>query len=65
MVLISIILGLGIAHILMGLGGAIDRMTGRGERGTAKSTAARALAVLLPEIEVVADCRFGCNPHHP
>jgi len=31
MVLISIILGLGIAHILMGLGGAIDRMTGRGE----------------------------------
>jgi Mg-chelatase subunit ChlI len=34
----------------------------RGERGTAKSTAARGLAVLLPEIEVVADCRFGCDP---
>jgi hypothetical protein len=31
MVLISIILGLGIAHILMGLGGVIDRLTGRGE----------------------------------
>ncbi|MFN2188461.1 MAG: ATP-binding protein [Candidatus Promineifilaceae bacterium] len=37
----------------------------RGERGTAKSTAARALAALLPDIEVVSDCRFGCNPHRP
>ncbi len=34
----------------------------RGEKGTAKSTAVRALANLLPEIDVVADCRFGCNP---
>ncbi|MGE5138024.1 MAG: ATP-binding protein [Rudaea sp.] len=36
----------------------------RGERGTAKSTAVRALANLLPEIAVVADCRFSCNPHN-
>src|SRR5512135_1078665 len=34
----------------------------RGERGTAKSTAVRALAALLPEINVVADCPFSCNP---
>lgn len=34
----------------------------RGEKGTAKSTAARALASLLPEIEVVADCPFSCHP---
>jgi Mg-chelatase subunit ChlI len=37
----------------------------RGERGTAKSTAARALAALLPSVEVVADCRFGCDPASP
>ena len=34
----------------------------RGERGTAKSTAARALAALLPMVHVVTDCRFGCDP---
>src|SRR5689334_3549583 len=44
-----------------GIGGVLIR----GERGTAKSTAARALAALLPEIDVVADCRFSCDPHRP
>lgn len=37
----------------------------RGERGTGKSTAARALAALLPHVSVVSDCRFGCDPASP
>jgi len=37
----------------------------RGERGTAKSTAARALAALLPNVRVVKNCRFGCDPDQP
>ena len=37
----------------------------RGERGTAKSTAARALAALLPDVQVVVECRFSCDPERP
>ncbi len=37
----------------------------RGDKGTAKSTAVRALADLLPEIEVVKGCPFNCNPRDP
>ena len=36
----------------------------RGEKGTGKSTAVRALADLLPEIEVV-NCPFNCSPNNP
>ncbi len=34
----------------------------RGQKGTGKSTAARALAALLPDIEVVKDCPYHCDP---
>lgn len=34
----------------------------RGVSGTAKSTAVRGLAALLPMVEVVVDCPFGCDP---
>ena len=34
----------------------------KGEKGTAKSTAVRALAELLPAMEVVQGCKFHCNP---
>lgn len=35
----------------------------RGEKGTAKSTAVRALADILPEREQIADCIFSCDPN--
>ena len=53
------------ALILNAVRPQIGRVLIRGERGTAKSTASRALAALLPDIEVVADCRFGCHPNRP
>ena len=37
----------------------------RGEKGTAKSTAVRGLARLLPHIAVVADCPYSCPPDKP
>jgi Mg-chelatase subunit ChlI len=48
---------------------AVDQRIGgvliRGERGTAKSTAARAMAALLPEIEVFAESPFNDDPRKP
>ena len=37
----------------------------RGEKGTAKSTAVRALARLLPPIRVVVGCPYSCDPETP
>ena len=44
-----------------GIGGVLIR----GEKGTAKSTAARSLAALLPQIDVVAGCPYSCDPSAP
>jgi Mg-chelatase subunit ChlI len=41
---------------------AIGGVLIRGEKGTGKSTAVRALAGLLPDMEVVAGCLYGCHP---
>lgn len=50
------------ALILNAINPRIGGVLIRGERGTAKSTAVRALAALLPDILVVEGCQFGCNP---
>ncbi len=48
---------------------AVDPRVGgvliRGEKGTAKSTAVRALAEVLPDIDVVEGCAYGCDPDDP
>lgn len=36
-----------------------------GDRGAGKSTAVRAMAALLPKIDVVTGCRFNCDPVAP
>ncbi|RJP24672.1 MAG: VWA domain-containing protein [Candidatus Abyssobacteria bacterium SURF_5] len=51
-----------LALILNAINPSISGVLIRGEKGTAKSTAVRALADLLPEIETVSDCPFNCHP---
>jgi Mg-chelatase subunit ChlI len=53
------------ALVLAAVNPAIQGVLLRGERGTAKSTAVRALTEVLPEVEVVADCPFRCAPDDP
>jgi magnesium chelatase subunit D len=51
-----------LALLLNAISPAIGGVLIRGQKGTAKSTAVRALACLLPDIEVVAGCPFACTP---
>lgn len=53
------------ALILNAINPRIGGVLIRGEKGTAKSTAVRALAALLPQIEVVKECPFSCDPEQP
>lgn len=54
-----------LALLLNAISPAIGGVLIRGEKGTAKSTAVRALAAVLPEITVVSDCPFSCPPDQP
>jgi len=51
-----------LALVLNAINPAIGGVLIRGEKGTAKSTAVRALARLLPDQDVVEGCLFGCHP---
>ena len=48
---------------------AVDRTLGGvmvfGDRGSGKTTAVRGLAALLPALDVIAGCRFNCEPDRP
>ncbi|MFF8509097.1 putative cobaltochelatase [Streptomyces sp. NPDC015492] len=54
-----------LALLLNAVSPAVGGVLVRGEKGTAKSTAVRALAELLPAVPVVAGCRFSCDPGAP
>ncbi|GGZ94154.1 putative cobaltochelatase [Streptomyces bluensis] len=54
-----------LALLLNAVSPAVGGVLVRGEKGTAKSTAVRALSALLPEVDVVAGCRFSCAPGAP
>jgi magnesium chelatase subunit D len=53
------------ALILNAISPAIGGVLVRGEKGTAKSTAVRALTAVLPPVDVMTGCRFSCSPLVP
>lgn len=57
--------GMKLALILNAIEPRIGGVLIRGEKGTAKSTAVRALAALLPHHPVHGGCVFACDPRRP
>ena len=53
---------MGLALVLTTIAPEIGGVLVRGEKGTAKSTTVRALAAVLPPVEVYADDRFSIDP---
>ncbi|MGW1071857.1 putative cobaltochelatase [Streptomyces sp. NPDC002537] len=54
-----------LALLLNAVSPAVGGVLVRGEKGTAKSTAVRGVATLMPHVAVVNDCRFSCHPAAP
>lgn len=64
----SAVVGLDDLKLALVLNAVSPRVGGvlvRGEKGTAKSTIVRALAAQLPAVDVLAGCRFACDPLQP
>jgi magnesium chelatase subunit D len=57
----DLVMALLLATVAPDVGGVLVR----GEKGTAKTTAVRALAAVLPPIDVIAGDRFSTDPHDP
>ncbi|KAA1424447.1 magnesium chelatase subunit D family protein [Mumia zhuanghuii] len=57
--------GMALALVLTTISPGVGGVLVRGEKGTAKSTAVRALAAVLPPIDVVAGDRFSSDPAEP
>ncbi len=53
------------ALLLNAVDPAIGGVLIRGQKGTAKSTAVRSLAALLPHLAVVRGCPYHCDPEKP
>ena len=56
---------MGLALVLTTIAPEIGGVLVRGEKGTAKSTTVRALAAVLPPVEVYAADRFSIDPDNP
>src|SRR5713101_6050089 len=54
-----------LALLLNAVSPAIGGVLVRGEKGTAKSTMVRGLAMLLPPVPVVPGCPYSCDPAAP
>jgi magnesium chelatase subunit D len=54
-----------LALLLNAINPALGGVLIRGEKGTAKSTAARALAAILPPLRAVPGCLYHCDPDRP
>lgn len=57
--------GMKTALLLNAVDPSIGGVLIRGHKGTGKTTAARSLAALLPDIEVVKNCPYHCDPAEP
>ncbi len=54
-----------LALLIVSVNPAVGGVLLRGDKGTGKSTMVRALADVLPEVKVVSDCIFSCDPDDP